>query len=131
MMPIHKCRTEIHRPVFDSTLHIRRKKPMKHIIKVIAAAAVLTGLVGCVEETATRTATDHGGTYQNTCANAVASQVGVSANDVVVTKTSISEGNGDRTIYVGVPNATADWVCITDYKGNVKEVYFGGSEGAM
>jgi hypothetical protein len=104
---------------------------MKNTIKVIAAAAVMTGLVGCVEETSTRTAMDHGGTYQNTCANAVASEVGVSPNDVVVTRTTVSEGNGDRTVYVGVPNATADWVCVTDYKGNVKQVMFGGSEGAM
>jgi hypothetical protein len=104
---------------------------MKNTIKVIAAAAVMTVLVGCVEETSTRTAMDHGGSYQNTCARAVASEVGVSANDVIVTRTTVSEGNGDRTIYVGVPNATADWVCVTDYKGNVKQVYFGGSEGAL
>ncbi|MEJ2310301.1 MAG: hypothetical protein P8Z78_13425 [Gammaproteobacteria bacterium] len=55
----------------------------------------------------------------------------IGPNDVVVTRARVSEGNGDRTVYVGVPNATADWICITDYKGNVKQVYFGGSEGAM
>ena len=101
---------------------------MKNTFKVIAAAAVMTGLVGCVEETSTRTAMDHGDMYANRCAQAVASQVGVSANDVIVTGTKIAEGNGDRTITVGVPNATADWVCVTDYKGNVRNVYF-GAEG--
>lgn len=101
---------------------------MKKSIKLIAAAAALTGLVGCVEETSTRTNIDHGDMYQDRCAEAVAKQLGVSPNDVVVTKTMISEGNGDRTISVGAPNAQADWICVTDYKGNVREVYY-GAEG--
>jgi hypothetical protein len=101
---------------------------MMNSIKLIAAAAALTGLVGCVEETSTRTSIDHGDMYANRCAAAVAKEVGVSANDVMVTNTKIAEGNGDRTVSVGVPNAQADWICVTDYKGNVRQVYY-GAEG--
>jgi hypothetical protein len=101
---------------------------MMNSIKLIAAAAALTGLVGCVEETSTRTSIDHGDMYANRCAEAVAKEVGVSANDVMVTNTKIAEGNGDRTVSVGVPNAQADWICVTDYKGNVRQVYY-GAEG--
>ena len=69
---------------------------------------------------------DHGGRIRNICAAAVARQVGVSPNDVVVTRSTISEGTGNHVIYVGVPRATADWVCEADRHGNVLNVYFGG-----
>jgi hypothetical protein len=74
---------------------------------------------------------DYGDKYKSNCAFAVAKEVGVSVNDVVAKDVMIAEGNGDRTVNVGVPNATADWICITDYQGSVKQVYFGGSEGYL
>jgi len=69
---------------------------------------------------------DHGGADRNLCANAVANQVGVSANDVVVTNSTISEATGYTVIYVGVPNATADWICEIDRNGQLVSVFFSG-----
>lgn len=98
-------------------------------IKVLTVAAALIGLAGCAGETSgvrSDTDIDHGGHVQNRCAEAVARQVGVSANDVVVTRSTISEGTGNHVVYVGVPRATADWVCEADRNGNVVNVFFGG-----
>ncbi len=69
---------------------------------------------------------DHGGMIRNRCAEAVARQVGVSANDVVVTNSTISEGTGRHVVYVGVPNAQADWICEADSSGRVLNVFYGG-----
>jgi len=72
-------------------------------------------------------AINHGGGIRTACARAVARQVGVSPDDVVVTRSSISEGTGRHVIYVGVPYATEDWVCEADRNGNVVNVFFSGS----
>jgi len=72
-------------------------------------------------------AINHGGGVRTACARAVARQVGVSPDDVVVTRSTISEGTGRHVIYVGVPYATADWVCEADRNGNVLNVFFSGS----
>ena len=69
---------------------------------------------------------DHGDRIRNRCAEAVAKQVGVSANDVVVTNSLISEGTGHHVIYVGVPNAQADWICEASSNGKVLDVYYDG-----
>ena len=69
---------------------------------------------------------DHGSTIKNRCAEAVAKQVGVSPNDVVVTRSSISEGTGRHVVYVGVPNAQADWICEADTRGKVLDVFYDG-----
>ena len=69
---------------------------------------------------------DHGGTIKNNCAEAVARKVGVSRNNVVVTSSSISEGTGLHVVYVGVPNAQADWICEADSRGKVLNVFYGG-----
>jgi hypothetical protein len=53
--------------------------------------------------------------------------VGVSPDDVVVTRSTISEGTGRHVVYVGVPYGTADWVCEADRNGNVVNVFFSGS----
>lgn len=72
-------------------------------------------------------AINHGGGVRTACARAVARQVGVSPDDVVVTRSTISEGTGRHLVYVGVPYATADWVCEADRNGNVVNVFFAGS----
>ena len=69
---------------------------------------------------------DHGGTIENRCAKAVAREVGVSANDVIVTNSTISEGTGRHVVYVGVPYGKADWVCEADQDGRVVNVFYGG-----
>ncbi len=72
-------------------------------------------------------AINHGGGIRTACTRAVARQVGVSPNDVVVTRSTISEGTGRHVVYVGVPYGTADWVCEADRNGNVVNVFFSGS----
>ena len=69
---------------------------------------------------------NHGGRLQDRCARATAKQVGVSPGDVVVIRSTISEGNGHHMIYVGVPRATADWICEADRNGKILNVFFGG-----
>jgi hypothetical protein len=69
---------------------------------------------------------DHGGNVSNRCAEAVARKVGVSANDVVVTDATISEGTGHHVVYVGVPYGKADWICEADRSGRVVDVFYSG-----
>ena len=69
---------------------------------------------------------DHGGRIRNRCAEAVAREVGVSPNDVVVTNSTISEGTGNHVVYVGVPYGKADWICEADRNGNVVNVFYSG-----
>lgn len=104
---------------------------MAQSAKVLIAAAAVVGLAGCASETAgvrSDAGTGHGGTLQNRCAEAVARKVGVRAKDVVVKRSTISEGTGHHFVFVGVPRATADWVCEADRNGRVVDVYF-GTEG--
>ena len=68
----------------------------------------------------------HGSNIRNVCARAVAAEVGVSVNDVVVTNSTISEGTGRHVVYVGVPYGQADWVCEADRNGRVINVFYGG-----
>jgi uncharacterized protein len=72
-------------------------------------------------------AINHGGGVRTACARAVARQVGVSPDDVVVTRSTISEGTGRHVVYVGVPYAAADWICEADRNGRVVNVFFSGS----
>lgn len=69
---------------------------------------------------------DHGGRIENNCAAAVAREVGVSANDVMVTNSTISEGTGRHVVYVGVPYGKADWICEADRNGRVVNVFYSG-----
>ncbi len=69
---------------------------------------------------------DHGGRIENNCAAAVAKEVGVSANDVMVTNSTISEGTGRHVVYVGVPYGKADWICEADRNGRVVNVFYSG-----
>lgn len=69
---------------------------------------------------------DHGSPVENRCAAAVAREVGVSPDDVVVTNSTISEATGLQVIYVGVPNAQADWICEADADGRVVRVFYSG-----
>ena len=68
----------------------------------------------------------HGGTIDNNCAKAVAREVGVSPNDVIVTNSTISEGTGRHVVYVGVPFGKADWICEADQDGRVVNVFYSG-----
>ena len=69
---------------------------------------------------------DHGGQLENRCASAVAREVGVSANDVIVTNSTISEGTGNHVVYVGVPYGKADWICEANRQGRVVNVFYSG-----
>lgn len=74
----------------------------------------------------TGTSINHGGTMKNNCAKAVAREVGVSPNDVIVTNSTISEGTGRHVVYVGVPYGKADWICEADNDGRVVNVFYSG-----
>ena len=69
---------------------------------------------------------DHGTSVDNACARAVAREVGVSPDDVIVTNSTISEATGRHVVYVGVPYAQADWVCEADRNGRVVNVFYSG-----
>lgn len=69
---------------------------------------------------------NHGSNVDNACARAVAREVGVSPNDVIVTNSTVSEGTGNHVVYVGVPYGQADWVCEADRSGRVINVFYGG-----
>lgn len=69
---------------------------------------------------------DYGGAIRNVCAKAVARKVGVSANDVIVTNSTISEGTGRHVVYVGAPYGKADWICEADRGGRVVNVFYSG-----
>ena len=71
-------------------------------------------------------AVNHGSDVDNACARAVAREVGVSPNDVMVTNSTVSEGTGRHVVYVGVPYGQADWVCEADWNGRVINVFYGG-----
>ena len=69
---------------------------------------------------------DHGSSVRNNCARAVAREVGVSPNDVLVTNTTVSEGTGRNVVYVGVPYGEADWICEAERDGTVVNVFYSG-----
>lgn len=69
---------------------------------------------------------DHGGSVENNCARAVARQVGVNPDDVMVTNATISEGTGRNVVYVGVPYGEADWICEAERDGTVVNVFYSG-----
>ncbi len=71
-------------------------------------------------------AINHGSLLRNRCAEAVAREVGVSPDDVIVTSEEISEGTGLTVIRVGVPYGQADWVCEMRPSGEVVSVFYGG-----
>ena len=101
---------------------------MKTIVALVSAAAMI-GLAGCVSESSNVRSDahiNHGSHIDNRCAEAVARKVGVSSNDVVVTKSTISEGTGRHVVYVGVPYAKADWICEADRDGRVVNVFYSG-----
>jgi hypothetical protein len=102
---------------------------MHRQVLATVAVAVSVGLAGCVTSTNDArpdTAISQGGYVQDRCASAVAREAGVRASDVVVTRSTISEGTGLHVVYVGVPRATADWVCEARSDGTVVNVFFGG-----
>ncbi len=69
---------------------------------------------------------DHGSPLENNCARAVAREVGVSPDDVMVTNTTASEGTGRYVVYVGVPYGKADWICEAERDGTVVNVFYSG-----
>lgn len=71
-------------------------------------------------------AIDHGSPIENRCAAAVAREVGVDPDDVIVTNSTISEGTGNHVVYVGVPYGKADWICEADRNGRVVNVFYSG-----
>ena len=68
----------------------------------------------------------HGSSIRDNCARAVAREVGVSPDDVMVTNTTVSEGTGRTVVYVGVPYGKADWICEADRDGTVVNVFYSG-----
>lgn len=69
---------------------------------------------------------NHGSKVDNICAQAVAERVGANVDDVIVTKSTISEGTGLHVVYVGVPYGKADWICEADRHGQVVNVFYSG-----
>lgn len=102
---------------------------MKSTAITLVATLAVAGLAGCNSGNSnvrSSSSIDHGSYIDNTCAAAVARKVGVSPNDVIVTKSSISEGTGHHVVYVGVPYGKADWICEADSKGHVVNVFYSG-----
>ena len=102
---------------------------MKQNVKLLTVSAILIGLAGCGGETSgvrSDSHINHGSYVDNRCAEAVAREVGVSANDVIVTNSTISEGTGNHVVYVGVPYGKADWICEADRNGQVVNVFYSG-----
>ncbi len=69
---------------------------------------------------------NHGSKIDNLCAQAVAERVGVDVDDVMVTRSTISEGTGNHVVYVGVPYGKADWICEVNRSGHVVNVFYSG-----
>jgi hypothetical protein len=67
-----------------------------------------------------------GGALTDRCAKAIARKLSVSPRDVVVKRSTISEGTGNYYVHAEVPRARADWVCEADRNGRIVEVYFSG-----
>jgi hypothetical protein len=66
---------------------------------------------------------------RNNCLTAVAKTVGHPRSSLqVIRQTSDASG---ISVDVKVPKATAPWACLTDRQGQVGDVYFKGSEGAL
>ena len=102
---------------------------VKSAVIALVATLAVAGLAGCKSESSNVRSSsniNHGGYIQNTCAAAVARKVGVSPDDVVVTRSTISEGTGNHVVYVGVPYGKADWVCEADRDGRVVNVFYSG-----
>lgn len=66
---------------------------------------------------------------RSNCLASVAKTVGLPASRLkVIRQTSDASG---ISVDVKVPNATAPWGCLTDRLGQVEDVHFKGSEGAL
>lgn len=102
---------------------------MKYLTQVSAAVLVAGSLAGCAgtgSGMAPGSSLNHGSSIENACAAAVAREVGVSSDDVIVTNSTISEGTGNHVVYVGVPYGKADWICEANRDGRVVNVFYSG-----
>jgi len=100
---------------------------MNRGVAVSFVTAAMVCLTGCASQPAgvhPSGRIDQGGALSDRCAKAIARQVGVRASDVVVKRSTISEGTGHYYVHARVPRATADWVCEMDRNGNIVDVYF-------
>lgn len=105
------------------------------IIRAVPTAALLlaTALSACVEtggpEGGTPVVTDPNSPAVRACVNAIARTANISPRDVAVYDAPGSEA-GTR-VMATIAGATAPWTCLADNRGNVQEVMFTGSEGAL
>jgi hypothetical protein len=101
---------------------------LKHTATRLTAALAAASLAGCNSGNSNvrSGSVNHGTEIGNACASAVAREVGVSPNDVIVTNSTISEGTGNHVVYVGVPYAKADWICKANRQGRVVNVFYSG-----
>lgn len=98
-------------------------------LSIIFAAA----LSGCVEsglpDGGTPVVSDPNSPAVRACVNAIARTANISPRDVAVYDAPGSEA-GTR-VMATIAGATAPWTCLADNRGNVQEVMFTGSEGAL
>lgn len=66
---------------------------------------------------------------KSNCLTSIAKVVGSARGSLKVIHQTIDASG--ISIEVMVPKATAPWGCLTDRQGNVEDVHFKGSEGAL
>jgi hypothetical protein len=69
------------------------------------------------------------GTPATNCRAAIAGQTNLSTGDVAVF--DVAESEAGNTVQATVAGADAPWICRTDRNGNVLQVLYSGSEGAL
>lgn len=94
---------------------------------------LVAALSGCVEsgvpEGGTPIVSDPNSPAVRACVNAIAKTANISPRDVAVYDAPGSEA-GTR-VMATIAGATEPWTCLADNRGNVQEVMFTGSEGAL
>jgi len=103
---------------------------MIHFSSVVATTVVAQAAVGFVTPVQAQSVSADALTKaKNNCLTSVAKVVGIPRGNLKVIH-QMSDASG-ISVDVKVPKATAPWGCSTDRQGQVQDVHFKGSEGAL
>lgn len=102
---------------------------MRFVCVLSTTAALLTISLPSAPARAEPTPGDALRQARSQCLTAVAKTVGLPRSRLGVISDH-TDASGIR-VEVSVPKATAPWACLTDRQGNVEDVHFTGSEGAL